>query len=194
MTFTIRTQPMSALAAHLRIPCAFTVTSLIAVSAPDQGRGGFILTPQPVATPYVKDYDAIAGNSPSTWARDFDLATWGLIAAFADGQLVGGILVAHDSPAIHMLEGRRDLAVIWDLRVAPAARSQGIGGRLFQAAEAWARARACRWLKVETQNINVPACVLYARQGCALGGINRFAYPELPQEVQFLWYKDCSAS
>jgi len=92
-----------------------------------------------------------------------------------------------------MLEGRRDLAVIWDLRVAPAARQQGIGSRLFAAAEAWIRARGCRWLKVATQNVNVPACALYAHQGCMLGGINRFAYPELPQEGQFLWYKDCSA-
>jgi GNAT superfamily N-acetyltransferase len=146
-----------------------------------------------VTPPYVKDYDAIDGNSPMTWARDFDLSSWGLIAAVADGQQLGGILIAHDSPAIHMLEGRRDLAVIWDLRVAPRARHQGIGSALFKAAEAWARVRACRALKVETQNINVPACALYAGQGCTLGGINRCAYPELPQEVQFLWYKAISS-
>jgi streptothricin acetyltransferase len=45
-------------------------------------------------------------------------------------------------------------------------------------------------LKVETQNINAAACHFYARQGCTLGGINRFAYPLLPLEVQLLWYKD----
>jgi len=189
----IRTVPMTALDAHLRIPMSFTVTSIIAVQYPDHGLGGFLLTPQTVTSPYVKDYDALSGNSPHTWAQDFDLSTWGLIAAFVNGQVVGGILVAHDSPDVHMLEGRRDLAVIWDLRVAPVARHQGIGSRLFAAAETWVRARACRWIKVETQNINVPACTLYARQGCTLGGINRYAYPELPEEVQFLWYKDCSA-
>jgi hypothetical protein len=50
--------------------------------------------------------------------------------------------------------------------------------------------RGCRRLKVETQNTNVPACRLYASQGCTLGAIHRFAYPELPEEIQLLWYKD----
>jgi GNAT superfamily N-acetyltransferase len=89
-----------------------------------------------------------------------------------------------------MLEGRRDLAVLWDLRVAPEARGQGVGAALFQAAEAWAAARGCRQMKVETQNVNVPACRFYASQGCVLGAIHRFAYPELPHEVQLLWYRD----
>ena len=47
-------------------------------------------------------------------------------------------------------------------------------------------------MKVETQNVNVPACRFYARQGCVLGAINRFAYPDLPDEVQLLWYKTLS--
>jgi len=42
---------------------------------------------------------------------------------------------------------------------------------------------------VETQNVNVPACRFYARMGCVLGGIHRFAYPELPGEARLLWYK-----
>jgi hypothetical protein len=33
------------------------------------------------------------------------------------------------------------------------------------------------------------ACQFYARQGCTLGAIHRFAYPELPEETQLLWYK-----
>ena len=35
-----------------------------------------------------------------------------------------------------------------------------------------------------------PACRFYAKQGCELAAIHRFAYPELPNEVQLLWYKD----
>jgi GNAT superfamily N-acetyltransferase len=87
-----------------------------------------------------------------------------------------------------MLVGRRDLAVLWDLRVAPAARRRGVGAALFRAAAAWAAARGCAQLKVETQNVNVPACRFYARQGCVLGAIDRFAYPGLPHEVRLLWY------
>ena len=47
----------------------------------------------------------------------------------------------------------------------------------------------CRILKAETQNINVPACRLYAKHGFTLGAVNLFAYAELPDEVELVWYK-----
>jgi hypothetical protein len=50
----------------------------------------------------------------------------------------------------------------------------------------------CRKLKVETQNINVPACRFYASQGCVLAAVNRMAYREPQDEIQLLWYKDLS--
>ena len=53
--------------------------------------------------------------------------------------------------------------------------------------------RKCRTMKVETQNINVPACRLYAKHGFALGVINRHAYAELPDEVELTWYKRLAA-
>jgi GNAT superfamily N-acetyltransferase len=65
-----------------------------------------------------------------------------------------------------------------------------VGAALFRAAESWARARGCRQLKVETQNVNVAACRFYSRQGCVLTSVDRLAYPGLPGEIQFLWYKD----
>lgn len=43
---------------------------------------------------------------------------------------------------------------------------------------------------METQNINVPAYRFYAAQGCELRGIHPNTYPELPHEVQILWYLD----
>ena len=88
-----------------------------------------------------------------------------------------------------MLEGRSDLAVLWDIRVAPDARRRGIGAALMAAAERWAEAQGCAELKVETQNINVPACRFYARQGFTLREARRFAYPGLPDEIQLLWYR-----
>jgi ribosomal protein S18 acetylase RimI-like enzyme len=89
-----------------------------------------------------------------------------------------------------MLEGRRDLAVLWDIRVAPDARHQGVGSALFQKVEAKAKLHGCRQLMIETQNTNVGACRFYERQGCRLQTINRAAYPEYPDEIQLLWYKD----
>jgi GNAT superfamily N-acetyltransferase len=89
-----------------------------------------------------------------------------------------------------LLSTLRDISVLWDIRVAPDARGRGVGSALFERVEAWALAQGCRQLKVETQNINVPACGFYARHGCELRAIHHAAYPELQEEIQLLWYKD----
>ena len=92
-----------------------------------------------------------------------------------------------------MLNGRDDLAALWDLRVYPDYRSSGIGTRLFAEATKWSKEKGCRQLKVETQNVNVPACRFYTRQGCHLGEINRYAYasePSVAHETMLIWYLD----
>jgi GNAT superfamily N-acetyltransferase len=66
---------------------------------------------------------------------------------------------------------------------------RGIGSALFRVAADWAEARGCRWLKVETQNINVPAYRCYHKMCCTLGAIDRFAYPGQPAEVRLLRWK-----
>lgn len=187
MSIAIAEEPMPDLAEYASVPIAFEVWRVLDVALLEGGLGEFALAERDVHPPYVKDYDAIEG--PASWAERFDLGSWGWIAARAEGRRVGGAVVAFDTPGLHMLEGRRDLAVLWDIRVAPEARGRGTGAALFRAAEAWAAARGCRTLKVETQNVNLPACRFYARQGCVLGAIHRFAYPALPDEVQLLWYK-----
>ncbi len=48
-------------------------------------------------------------------------------------------------------------------------------------------AHECAELKIETQNINVPACRFYARQGCRLSAIVSHAYAEFPDEIQLIW-------
>ena len=88
-----------------------------------------------------------------------------------------------------MLEGRRDLVLIWGLRAAPAYRGQGVGRRLVEAAIEWARSRDCTELKVETQNTNVDACRFYESHGFELRSIDPAAYPDLPGEIQMLWYR-----
>jgi GNAT superfamily N-acetyltransferase len=106
---------------------------------------------------------------------------------------VGGATVVQGDADVDMLHGRDDVALLWDVRVAPGWRRRGVGGTLFRAAESWALARGARWLEVETQNVNVPACRFYARRGCVLGAVHRFAYPDLPDETQLLWYKSLAA-
>ncbi len=188
MRVEVSEEPLAALESYGRISIAFEVRTVLEVAG--QGAGGFVLTERVVEEPYVKDYDAIEGEEPARWAGRFDVSNWGLFAARAEGRRVGGALVAFDSDGLDMLEGRRDLAVLWDIRVAPEARGLGVGSALFRAAETWAAARGCRQLKVETQNINVPACRFYGRRGCVLSAANARLYHGLPGEIQLLWYKD----
>jgi len=181
--------PADALAEYARIPIAFEVRSVLEVEARGGGLGGFVLAERPVRTPWVKDYDQDA-DRPARWARRFDVSRWRAFAAHDEGRMVGGAVVAWNTQGVHMLEERSDLAVLWDIRVLPSARGKGVGAALLRAAEAWSRERGCRWMKIETQNINVPACRFYAHMGCELGAIHRFAYPDLPSEVQLLWYRE----
>jgi GNAT superfamily N-acetyltransferase len=76
------------------------------------------------------------------------------------------------------------------IRVSPDARGQAVGSALFDRVEEWARSQGCRQLKAETQNTNVRACRFYERVGCELRAVHREAYPELPGEIQLLWYKE----
>ncbi|MYB75962.1 MAG: GNAT family N-acetyltransferase [Chloroflexi bacterium] len=189
MAFRIVEQSVDTLRNYGEVPIAFTVASQYRIAAIDGGKGGWRLTEERVERPYTKDYDA-GGERPSRWAQKWDLANWVILAAIGDGMRLGGAVVAWNTPGVNMLEGHDDLAVLWDLRVHPAHRRKGIGAQLFRHAAAWARSRGCRQLKVETQNINVPACQFYARQGCYLGAVHYGAYPEYPDEAQLLWYLD----
>ena len=188
MTIDVAEEPMTALAEYALLPIAFPVDQVLDVTA--RAEGGFALSARRLEVPYVKDYDAVDGEGPLHWSRRFDVSNWTLFTARVAGSRVGGATVAFDTPELTMLEGRRDLSVLWDIRVVPNARGKGIGSALFERVEAWARAHHCRQLKVETQNINVPACGFYARHGCELRAVHHAAYPELPEEIQLLWYKD----
>jgi GNAT superfamily N-acetyltransferase len=189
MRYVIREEPIRLAEELAFISIAFEVKSVLACSVQDRGLGGVLLSERRLDAPYWKDYDAFEDEGPGTWAGRFDLSRWAFFGAHAGSERIGGAVVAFDTEGIHMLEGRRDLAVLWDLRVAPQVRGRGVGAALFGAVADWAVGQGCRQLKVETQNTNVAACRFYARQGCVLGALNRFAYPDLPEEVQLLWYK-----
>jgi GNAT superfamily N-acetyltransferase len=189
MNLEVKEEPITALEEYAVIPIAFEVTKVFDVEDGSNGRGDFVLIERTLDVPYVKDYDSINGEAPHQWTERFDLSNWGIFAARVDGRRVGGAAVACNTPGLDILEGREDLAVLWDIRVAPEARGQGAGAALFKAAELWAKARGCRQLKVETQNTNVPACRFYARQNCVLAAVRRSAYPSLPDEIQLFWHK-----
>jgi ribosomal protein S18 acetylase RimI-like enzyme len=174
------------LAAYARIPIAFEVSERYEVTVAPDGR--VTLTSHALAHPYTKDYDAL-GDGPLAWPRQFDTSAWAFFLAGEHGAPLGGAAIACRTPGLDMLEGRDDLAVLWDIRVAPAARGSGVGRALFQAACDWATASGFRSLRIETQNTNVAACRFYARHGCVLTAARPGAYPELPEDVQLIWEK-----
>ena len=189
-TIEIHEEPIEQIAEQALIPGRFMVERVYDVTAQAGGLGGLALVERALDSPWEKDYDVTRDGAPASWAKLFDVSRWGFLVARSGARRVGGAVVAHNTGGVDMLEGRRDLAVLWDIRVHPELRRSGVGQLLFAAVERWAIARACSVLKIETQNINVPACRFYARRGCVLGAIHRFAYPDLPEEAMLLWYKN----
>ena len=187
----VQAESPDSLADYAAIPIAFEVRTILECTIVAHGLGGLALSEHAVATPWRKDYDLLDGG-PARWAARDDVAGWDVLAARVDGLRVGGAIVAGDG--LHLLDGRPGVAILRDIRVAPAMRGRGVGAALFRAAADRARARGARELAVETQNVNVAACRFYARMGCALAAIQRFAYPALPDETLLLWVRDLSAS
>ncbi len=190
MDFRIEGIGAQRLSEYARIPIAFTVTSIFDVESIDKGLSGMRLQEKQIAAPYTKDYDSYDGG-PERWPQRFDVSNWAFFLACIQNRPVGGAAVAFHTPGVNMLVGRKDLAVLWDLRVHPDYRRSGIGTQLFKYAVGWARGKGCTQLKIETQNVNVPACRFYVKQGCHLGEINRYGYaghPQVAHEIMLIWY------
>lgn len=185
----IAEEPRVDLAAYSRVSIAFEVREILSVEVRNAGLGGLALSEVNAEAPYTKDYDLQGDEAPAAWPTRFDISRWGFLIARANAEIVGAAAVAVDTPELRLSEGRRDIALLWDIRVSPEVRGRGVGTALFAAAEAWAAHHRCSRLRVETQNTNLPACRFYAGQGCELEAIRRFAYPQFPAEVQLLWAK-----
>ncbi len=154
----------------------------------DRGLGGFRLRETPVPA-YVKDMSRY--ERAQEYAQRFDITNWGFFLALDGDRPVGACTLAARTPGVEMLDGREDLAVLWDLRVSDGYKRQGIGQRLFDQAVAWCRVRGFSQLKIESQNVNVPACRFYHKQGAVLSAVNEYAYyaeEDIRGEAQLLWY------
>lgn len=140
--------------------------------------------------PYLRDHDA-TGSGPTGWHKRFDTSNWVRFAAIEEsGKYVGGAVVAYNTDNVNMLEGRDDITVLWNIRVHPEYRGEGIGRLLFQKAASWSASKGCRMMKIETQNININACRFYRAMGCTLGAIRQHVYQEegCEDEAQLFWY------
>ena len=75
---------MSAFAEYARVRTAFEVSHVLDVTMPSGGLGGMVLSERRLEVPYTKDYDA--DEDPLAWCHDFDMSSWGLLTARADGR------------------------------------------------------------------------------------------------------------
>jgi GNAT superfamily N-acetyltransferase len=176
------------LADYASVPMICHVKSVLEVSELNNGTGQPNFRERPTLAPYVKNYDA--HGSPLRWPQVFDISNWRIWIATDAGAIVGGAAIARKTPSLDILEGRDDIAALWDIRVREANKRQGIGASLFRTAAIWAKSRDCRQLKIETQNVNVPACRFYHKMGASLARIDPHAYrghPGLEGEVQLIW-------
>ena len=188
MSLEVIEESVEQLAEYSTIPIAFQVTSKLMPKLIQNGLEGIHLVQEPAPEPYVKDYDREKGEGPTRWLKRWDISNWGVLSVFETDTRIGGAVIAWRTPELGMLEDRDDLAVLWDIRIHPDYRGKQIGTLLFKSVVKWARSRRCRDLKIETQNINVPACRFYAQQGCRLQSITIGAYAELPEEIELIWH------
>jgi ribosomal protein S18 acetylase RimI-like enzyme len=138
----------------------------------------------------AKDYDAIPDNDPLNWKLRFVVDGWVFLAAYAARIRIAGAVIVTDPAGIEAVGGRPGHAVLWDLRVSPVMRGLGLGRALLAEAESEAQAAGHRGLDVETQDVNVAACRLYARSGFVLTAIEPDAYPDAPGETRLVWTRE----
>jgi ribosomal protein S18 acetylase RimI-like enzyme len=190
MTVRIVEDDVARLSEYARVPIAFEVREAFDDRAVAALLAGTPAVATAVPAPYVKDYDSYPDNRPTDWARQFDVSRWTILAAFSRAGRIGGAVVVREAPELDLLQDCPGCALLWDLRVAPEARRQGVGAALLRAAEAEAVHRGARALRVETQQVNVPACRFYGCHGYRLERAVRGAYRELPSETQLIWRKE----
>ncbi len=102
--------------------------------------------------------------------------------AFAEDVLVGQVCIQED---------RNHMARVWGLRVEHGHRHHGIATALMNTAREWALGRNLHWLRAETQDIHVTACMFYRDYGFTIGGFDRFylqATPGSEDETAISWY------
>ena len=185
MRIEVREETMDSMEAYARISAAFRVEEQFVFSCDPSAPPDEVS----VASPFVKDYDALPDNRPAHWPQRFDTSHWRVFAAFVRDTRVGGaVLIPADAHATD-----RGVAELWDLRVDDVWRRRGVARALWATVEAAALAGGASALDIETQQINVAACRFYAANGCVLVSVDTSAYPSLPGEVALRWRKVLAA-
>ena len=191
MRIDVSEEPPTFLAEYSSIPIAFEIRKIYDVASPARPGDEFALS----ANELWKRFESRTTTRSKKTRRS--------IGKGASTSQAGACLPLEQmagTPAVRLWSSAPRTSGCW--KAGPTWRSCGtfasrrtcearsIGYALLQAAERWTAERGGSLLKVETQNTNVPACEFYARNGFVLRAANQFVYPEFPEEIQLLWYKE----
>ncbi|MSP50061.1 MAG: GNAT family N-acetyltransferase [Alphaproteobacteria bacterium] len=108
------------------------------------------------------DWPAQAGKRLGLW-RERDVGVY--VLAVADGEIVGFLSAFRGG-----LRRAAGVVSIFKVGLRTAWRGRGIGGRLLEGAEAWARARDVHRLELRVDEENTRGLALYRRKGFQLEG------------------------
>lgn len=112
------------------------------------------------------DLDALVALEAGFPEEDrFDRRTWRRLLSGQSAALVHESEGAIDASAVLLFRQGSDIARLYSIAVAEAARGQGLGGRLLAACEELALARGCRALRLEVRSTNKSAHRLYDAAG-----------------------------
>ena len=126
--------------------------------------------------PYEMDYAAEDVD------YGFDEGGATIFFAEVDGNLAG---------RIKMMKWWNQFGYVEDLVVNPEYRGLGIGRKLLERGIQWAREKGYPGVMLETQDNNVPACMLYQSCGFVLGGFDHNVYKAInpnTKETALYWY------
>jgi len=136
--------------------------------------GTFAFSVKSSPAPYSKTYppfsEASSSGSPST-----------LVAKLED-RVAGFVQLSPHWSGFGQVE---------DLAVNRLARRKGVATALLESAKQWSLSQRLIGLRVETQDTNVPACMLYAYSGFKLSGVDTALYEgsaEFAHETALFWY------
>ena len=130
----------------------------------------------PVETPYEREVHAEDTD------YGFDEAGPTIFFAEVDGKIAG---------RIRMMRWWNQFGYVEDLVVNPEYRGMGIGRRLLERGIQWVRENDLPGVMLETQDDNVPACMLYQNCGFVLSGFDRNVYKAInpnTRETALFWY------
>ena len=130
----------------------------------------------------VEPYEKILNVDAEDYTTFIDNPEKIIFFADVDGKPIG---------QIKMVPWWNRFTYIEELTVAPGFRGKGVGRGLLTRAIEWAKGQHFPGITLETQDNNVPACILYEKCGFVLSGFDLYAYwnfPEAKEEIALYWY------